>query len=75
MNIEDTLEDLRASYGRTLSEQLNALPSLEARAALLGIVLEAVLIQMQNVRGPRATAAFLRGTAERIEADAKGRIQ
>lgn len=69
------IEQIREKYARMLAEQLAAIPSLEARAVLLGIVFESVLLHMIEVRGPRATATFLSGVVERIEADARERMQ
>jgi hypothetical protein len=69
------LEQIGGRYCRSLGDLVDGMSSIEAQAHTIRIVFDAVLTQMLNRRGPGETVAFLRRTIDRIEADARARMQ
>jgi len=63
------------TYCQTLGGLIDAIPSAEGQAQFCRITFDAILIQLLNRRGPGDVAAFLRRTADKIDQDARARLQ
>jgi len=78
MLTDDELQEIERAgekYCAALGATLDEIKSVEARVHLIRIIFSSVLTQILERRGPGETVAFLRRMIERIEADARERMQ